>query len=56
MAWIVKNVPNDFPIKTNQQANVETGAQNQEDFGERVENQIGLESEKKVEFSSNLAN
>ena len=60
MTWIAKNVPisvpNDFPIKTNQQANVETGDAKPRRLWERVENQIGLESRKKLEFSSNLAN
>ena len=60
MTWIAKNVPisvpNDFPIKTNQQANVETGDAKPRRLWERVENQIGLESRKKLKFSSNLAN
>ena len=45
-----------FQLKLISRQTLKLGAQNQEDFGERVENQIGLESEKKVEFSSNLAN
>ena len=50
------SVPNDFPIKTNQQANVETGGAKPRRHWERVENEIGLESGKKVELDSNLAN
>ena len=56
LAWIVKNVPNDFPIKTNKRANVEMGGAKPRRHWERVENEIGLESGKKAEFDTNLAN
>ena len=50
------SVPNDFPIKTNQRAKAETGGAKPRRHWERVENEIGLESEKKLEYDSNLAN